>query len=681
MRPINRLLIANRGEIARRIMATCRDLGIETVAVFSDADADGAFVADADLAVALGGNTPAESYLRIDAVIDAARRVGADAIHPGYGFLSENAEFAQAVADAGLVFVGPSAEVITVMGSKLEAKRQMADAGVPLLPSIELTGMGADAVSAAAAEVGYPVLIKASAGGGGRGMRIVSEPGELAEAVAGAAREAESAFGDATIYAERYVSPSRHVEVQIFGDNSGRVVHFGERECSIQRRHQKIIEEAPSPSLNDSNRAELHAAAVRAGEAIGYTNAGTVEFLLAPTGEFFFLEVNTRLQVEHPVTEAVFGVDLVALQLSVAAGGAVPDQAAIGLPNGHAIEARLYAEDPTAEFRPSTGVVHSFDVPGAAAGAEAGVRVDSALRDSGEVSQFYDPMIAKVIAHAPTRQAAARRLAKALAAATIDGITTNRDLLVRTFRHPEYLSGEADSSFLERHDPAQLGRPLVEDDDLALSAAVAALARQASQRNEDRNTASVSTGFRNVSTQGQQVLLSVAGSAVDEADAATIDVTYRFSRGTLTELAVDGRVFNNPVVYALSPTEADLAVDSIRSRFAVRSAVAVNDRELLSVTGPVGTIQFAVEPRFREPTSEVEAGSTVATMPGTIVAVNVAPGDSVEPGDVLVVMEAMKMELSVAATAAGTVTTVGVQVGETVEAGTVLATVDSDAAS
>ena len=374
---IERLLIANRGEIARRIMVTCRRLGIETVAVFSDADTDAAFVADADLAVAIGGEAPADSYLRIDTIIDAAHRSGADAIHPGYGFLSESAPFARAVADAGLTFVGPTPEAIEAMGSKLEAKQRMADAGVPLLPSAELTGLDDAAAAEVAEGVGYPLLIKASAGGGGRGMRIVDGPSALAEAVASAGREATSAFGDGTIYAERYVSPSRHVEVQIFGDDTGRVVHFGERECSIQRRHQKIIEEAPSASLDEVTRAELHAAAVRAGEAIGYTNAGTVEFLLAPPGEsgrpeLFFLEVNTRLQVEHPVTEAIFGVDLVELQLAVAAGGRVPEQASIGPPDGHAVEARLYAEDPTADFRPSTGIVRTFRVPD-------GVRLDTAI--------------------------------------------------------------------------------------------------------------------------------------------------------------------------------------------------------------------------------------------------------------------------------------------------------------
>jgi acetyl/propionyl-CoA carboxylase alpha subunit len=676
---IERLLIANRGEIARRVMRTCRRLGVETVAVFSNADVGAAFVADADLSVPIGGDAPADSYLRIEAIIEAARRTGADAVHPGYGFLAESAPFARAVAEAGLTFVGPSAEAIDAMGSKLEAKRRMADAGVPLLPSAELTDLDEASAAAAASDVGYPLLIKASAGGGGRGMRIVDAPDGLAEAVTGAAREATSAFGDGTIYAERYVSPSRHVEVQIFGDGSGRVVHFGERECSIQRRHQKIIEEAPSPSLDERTRAELHAAAVRAGEAIGYTNAGTVEFLLAPPGadgrpELFFLEVNTRLQVEHPVTEAIFGFDLVELQLGVASGGSVPEQSAIGPPQGHAVEARLYAEDPTADFRPSTGTVRAFRVPD-------GVRLDSAIDPgpgpdaasaapdpnepvaaAGEVSQFYDPMIAKVIAHGPDRTVATRRLASALAGTVVDGIATNRELLVRTLRHPEY-ENRGDSGFLERNDPVELGRPLLEGDDLAMAAGAAALALQASNRIGDRHTAGVASGFRNVVTSGQRVGLSVGERIVE--------VEYRFERGRLAALAVDGRSLIDPVVYGASVTSVDLAVDGIRRLFEVGiGPVSV------SVVGPAGSVVFGREPRFVEPTEQTEPGSTVATMPGTIVSVAVTVGDSVEAGDVLLVMEAMKMELTVSATSAGAVSAVSVAAGETVDAGAVLVVVD-----
>jgi len=650
---IERLLIANRGEIARRIMRTCRRLGIVSVAVFSDADEDADFVQDADLAVGIGGNTPAESYLRIEAILDAARRTGADAVHPGYGFLAENAEFARAVADAGLTFVGPSPDAIAAMGSKLEAKRRMADAGVPLLPSVELTGLEAGAALQAATEVGFPLLIKASAGGGGRGMRIVGNAGELADAVTGAVREAESAFGDGTIYAERYVSPSRHVEVQIFGDATGRVVHFHERECSIQRRHQKIIEEAPSPSLDAATRTALHEAAVQAGTAIGYTNAGTVEFLLAPTGEFFFLEVNTRLQVEHPVTEEVLGVDLVELQLAVAAGGSVPDQDDIGPVRGHAVEARLYAEDPTQDYLPSTGTLSAFDIAG-------DVRVESAIDGAGEVTQFYDPMIAKVIAHAPTRSAACRQLAGALSAATIHGIQTNRELLVRTLRHAEFLGDQGDSDFLVRNDPAELGRPLVEGEDQHLAGAAAALAVQSLNRAGDRHTPAASTGFRNVATGPQRVSFRHRDD--------DLEVSYRFRHGALVELAVDGVAMANPVVHAATKTRVDLSVDGVRRQFDVQIA----NGDQVVVASAAGTAIFVRQPRFSEPGNVVEAGSTVATMPGTIVAVSVAVGDTVAVGDALVVMEAMKMELTITATSAGAVSAVEVEVGDSVEAGRVL---------
>ncbi|MGI9601851.1 MAG: biotin carboxylase N-terminal domain-containing protein [Acidimicrobiales bacterium] len=654
---IERLLIANRGEIARRIIDTSRAVGVETVAVYSDADAGAAFVRDADLAVALGGNTPAESYLQIDRLLAAADRVGADAVHPGYGFLAENAEFAQAVLDAGLTFVGPRPDVIAAMGSKLEAKQLMAQAGVPVLDSVDLRGLDDDAIVAAATELGFPVLVKASAGGGGRGMRIVSTAGDLLEAVTGAAREAESAFGDGTVFAERYLEPSRHVEVQIFGDESGRVVHFHERECSIQRRHQKIIEEAPSPSLDADTRARLHAAAVRAGEAIGYTNAGTVEFILGPpapdgSSEFFFLEVNTRLQVEHAVTEAVLGVDLVALQLQVAEGGSVPDQAQIGPVAGHAVEARLYAEDPTLDFRPSTGELRALRFPGA-------VRVDSAIDERGEVSRYYDPMIAKIICHRPGRTAAVRGLASALAGATVDGITTNRDLLVRTLRHHEFLDGSGDSTFLQRHDPAVLGRNLLDPAEASAHTCAAALELQMANRRADSHTAAVASGFRNVVTAAQQVLLARGDDVVD--------VEYRFERGRLVMAAVDGERLVQPVVHAMSVDEIDLTVGGVRRLMQVRI-----HPDHVSVNSTRGGIDFGRVARFDEPDDEVEPGSMVASMPGTIVAVEVTEGEAVAAGTVLVVMEAMKMELTIAATAPGVVAAVPVVEGDTVEAGTVL---------
>ncbi|HEU4423770.1 MAG TPA: biotin carboxylase N-terminal domain-containing protein, partial [Pilimelia sp.] len=404
---IRRLLVANRGEIAGRVFATCREIGIETVAVYSDADTHAPHVAAADYAVRLPGSAPTATYLRGDLIIAAAKRTGADAIHPGYGFLAENADFAGAVADAGLTWVGPPAKAIALMGSKIEAKALLAEAGVPMLPTYPEPEAVTD----------FPVLVKASAGGGGRGMRIVRDPESLAEAVASARREAASAFGDGTVFCERYVERARHVEVQVLADAHGNIVTFGERECSIQRRHQKIVEETPSPAVTPALRQRLSAAAVAVARSVGYVGAGTVEFLLAPSGEFYFLEMNTRLQVEHPVTECVFGIDLVHLQLQVAEGSPLP---LAGPPpsRGHAIEVRLCAEDPAAGWLPATGTLHRFRIPGVAGEfrplAQSGLRLDSGVRDGSVVGVHYDSMLAKVVAWAPTRHEAARMLAGAL---------------------------------------------------------------------------------------------------------------------------------------------------------------------------------------------------------------------------------------------------------------------------
>ncbi len=652
---IRTVLVANRGEIARRVISTCRSMGIASVAVFSDADADAAHVHDADMAVGLGGAAPADSYLRGDAIIDAAVRTNADAIHPGYGFLSENAEFAAAVADAGIVFIGPGPAAIAAMGSKIEAKWRMADAGVPLLPSVQVNVDDDDDVLRSAAEnVGFPLLVKASAGGGGRGMRLVDDLEGVEAATRSAAREAGAAFGDDTVYFERFVSPARHIEVQILGDDEGRIVHFGERECSVQRRHQKVIEEAPAASLDDSVRAELHAAAVRAGEAIGYTNAGTVEFLVDPDGGVFFLEVNTRLQVEHPVTEAVFGVDLVALQIEVAAGQPVPDQSAIGPPSGHAIEARLYAEDPVADYAPSTGAVHRFAVPD-------GVRVDSAIDGSGVVTAFYDAMIAKVIAHQPTRHSAAAQLASALRRTEIVGIRHNAALLVRTLEHPEFLAGEADTGFLERHGAGRLGAELVDESELANHLLAAAVVAQERARAEATTLGSAPSGFRNVPTIGQRRSFRV-GEKVFE-------VEYRFADGALVEASVDGRALDRPVAWSADSSSVDLSVEGVRRAYRVQQVGA----EVL-VSTRSGSVALHELPRFVAPEDQIDPGSLVASMPGTVRAVEVAVGDEVVEGQSLVVIEAMKMEMAITAVAAGVVESVEVSPGDTVDAGTVLVT-------
>ena len=652
---ITRLLVANRGEIARRIMSTCREMDIDTVAVYSEADMDATFVHEADFAVHIGAAPPVDSYLRAGRILDAAALAGADAIHPGYGFLSENADFARAVEAAGLIWVGPPPEAIEAMGLKVVAKELMAAAGVPLLPSVELAGLHADQMVSAANDVGYPLLIKASAGGGGRGMRRVDDAEEFGPAVDAATREAESAFGDGTVFAERFVSPSKHVEVQIFGDHSGKVVHFGERECSVQRRYQKVIEEAPSPSIDDATRTALHAAAVSAGEAIGYTNAGTVEFLLDPSGGFYFLEVNTRLQVEHPVTETVHGVDLVKLQLEVAAGALVPDQTDIAQPKGHAIEARIYAEDPCSDYLPSVGTVTHFEVG-------PGVRVDAAFDSAGNVSAHYDAMIAKVISHAPTRPQAVRGLARALRSTALVGIDHNIALLVRTLEHDDFVSG-GDTDLLDRAGPEVLGRPLIEGAALAAALLAGALGAQAVRRSTDTVTPSVTSGFRNVATSPQVTAFNVGG---DE-----YVVTYRLERGRLVHAAINGEAIDEVALIAAEADRVDLVVGAIRQ---THDLTHIDDTVVVSSAS--GVVVATASPRFDEPTQAATEGSLVASMPGTIRSVNVAVGDSVVAGQTILVMEAMKMEMSIAANADGEVREVHVQEGDTVVSGSILVVIE-----
>src|SRR5215470_4834798 len=469
---IRRVLVANRGEIARRIFTTCRAMGIETVAVYSDADAQMPYVSEADYAVHLPGNAPMATYLRGDLLVNAARKAGADAVHPGYGFVSERADFAEAVTEAGLTWVGPPAKVIAMMGSKLEAKARMAEAGVPTLP----TWTDPQDV------IEFPVMVKASAGGGGRGMRIVRDADGLAEAFATARREAAASFGDGSVFCERYIDRARHIEVQIMADTEGNIVTFGERECSIQRRHQKLIEETPSPVVSQTLREQLCDAATAVAQAIGYVGAGTVEFVVTPGGDYYFLEMNTRLQVEHAITECVVGMlDLVRFQLIIAEGGALPFDGAPPL-RGHAIEARIYAEDPALAWLPSTGTLHRFRVPDVASEFKfliaPGLRLDAGVEDGSTIGVHYDPMLAKLIAWAPTRAEACRVLAATLARSQIHGVVTNRDLLVRVLRHSSFRSGNFDTGFLDGH--PEVFAPLVSSMDTAkLSCLAAALAASA----------------------------------------------------------------------------------------------------------------------------------------------------------------------------------------------------------
>ncbi|WP_224389713.1 biotin carboxylase N-terminal domain-containing protein [Pseudonocardia sp. ICBG1293] len=652
---ISKLLIANRGEIASRVQRTAHRLGIATVAVYSDADAHAPFVRDADEAVRLPGTAPADTYLRADLLVAAARATGADAVHPGYGFLSENAGFARDCADAGLTFVGPSPKAIAAMGSKVGAKELMAAAGVPVLPGETVTD-GTD-LAAAGARIGYPLLVKAAYGGGGRGMRVVRSADGLTGAVDSARREAASAFGDGQVFLERYLVDPRHVEVQILGDTHGRVVALFERECSIQRRHQKIVEECPSPAVDEALRARLGAAAVAAGEAIGYTGAGTVEFVLDGR-EFSFLEVNTRLQVEHPVTELVTGLDLVEQQLRVAEGAPLGPEVTGARIDGHAIEVRLYAETVTADrdYLPATGTLHRFAVPG-------DVRVDTGVESGSVVSPHYDPMLAKVVAHAPTRDGAARALARALAGAALHGVATNRDLLVGILRSRPFLDGDTDTGFLVRHDPLALGAATLAEGGRR-HAAAAALAAQAAHRAGATVLAGMPSGWRNVGGAFQRTVYRLADTE--------LPVTYRFRRGGL-----DLRVGDAPldaVAVAVAPDEVVLEVDGIRRSYRVHRAGGV-----AHVDGPDGSAALVQVPRFADPNAVTHAGSLLAPMPGSVVRVHAAAGDTVTAGQPLVVLEAMKMEHTVAAPGDGVLGEVRVGPGDQVDTGQVLAVVTDPA--
>ncbi|MEU8292405.1 biotin carboxylase N-terminal domain-containing protein [Streptomyces pseudogriseolus] len=612
---ITSLLIANRGEIACRIARTCRDLGITTVAVHSDADAGALHTRVADTAVRLPGSAPADTYLRGDLIVKAALAAGADAVHPGYGFLSENADFARAVQDAGLVWIGPPPEAIEAMASKTRAKQLM---GVEPLTDVT--------------EADLPVLVKAAAGGGGRGMRVVRRLADLDAELVAARAEAASAFGDGEVFVEPYLENGRHVEVQVLADTHGTVWALGTRDCSLQRRHQKVIEEAPAPGLTDALTGELHTLAVRAVRAVGYVGAGTVEFLVAG-GRAHFLEMNTRLQVEHPVTEEVFGIDLVAGQIRVAEGHALdPEPPA---PRGHAIEARLYAEDPAQDWAPQTGRLHRLTVPGS-------VRLDTGHTDGDDIGVHYDPMLAKVVAHAPTRAEAIRKLAAALDRAVIHGPVTNRDLLVRSLRHEEFTEGRLDTGFYDRHLPA-LTVPAA-DPHAPLAAALA-----------DAHGRSRFGGWRNVPSQPQIKRYAMNGEEHE--------VRYRHTR---TGLAADGVT----VVHA-DASLVILEADGVRRRYEVSRH---GDRVY------VGTTSLTALPRFPSPEPEHAPGSLLAPMPGTVVRIaeGVTEGMSVEAGRPLLWLEAMKMQHKITAPTSGTLTTLHATEGQQVQLGALLAVVEDN---
>ncbi|TDD15805.1 biotin carboxylase N-terminal domain-containing protein [Nonomuraea diastatica] len=637
---ITRLLVANRGEIARRVFRTCRSLGISTVAVHSDPDASAPHVSEADLAVRLPGAHPSETYLNAGLILAACRAAGADAVHPGYGFLSENAGFAQAVLDAGLVWVGPPPAAIAAMGSKVAAKGLMAEAGVPVLPSLDPAAPGA-----------FPLLVKASAGGGGRGMRVVREPDELAREIVSAEREAAAAFGDGTVFVEPLLEAARHVEVQVLADRHGTVWALGERECSVQRRHQKVVEECPSPGISAELRERLFEAAVRAAGAVGHVGAGTVEFLVKGD-RVAFLEMNTRLQVEHPVTELVHNVDLVRLQLEIAEGEALP--ASPPEPAGHAVEARLYAEDDG--YLPQTGVLRRFEVPG-------DVRVDAGVESGSVVSPHYDAMLAKVVAHGSSRGEAVRRLATALRRAKLHGVTTNRDLLVRILTHPAFLAGDTHTGFLNPDGPVHgVGnRPVARADGEARSgtaggtagempALAAALALAAANRRDARVLAGLPSGWRNVRSRPRRTRF------------AETDIVY----DPLPE---------NITVLSAEPDTVVLERDGVRHTFEV---ARYDGDPKVYVDHAGGCAVLTPLPRLPEPVEHVAPGSLLAPMPGCVLRVEVVPGDRVAQGQPVLVLEAMKMEHRVAAPVAGVVSGVHVEKGRQVEAGAVLAIIQEE---
>ena len=652
---IQKILVANRGEIARRVMRTCRRMGIATVSVYSEADASAPFVAEADEAVLLGPAPSSESYLRIDKILEAAALTGADAIHPGYGFLAENAAFAAACGEAGVIFIGPTPDAIRSMGSKREAKALVGKAGVPVIPGYDGASQDPKDLAKEALRIGFPVLLKASAGGGGKGMRLVREEAELQDAIASAAREGQSSFGDGTLLVEKYIDDPRHVEIQILGDSHGNLIHLNERECSIQRRHQKIIEETPSPALDATLRNEMGQAAVACGNAIGYQNAGTVEFILAPDRSFYFLEVNTRLQVEHPVTECVTGLDLVEEQILVAQGEALRLTQDVVRLDGAAIEVRLYAEDPSAGFLPQSGRIVDWDLPSA-----EGLRVDSGVETGSEVSIHYDPMLAKIITYAETRALALQRMRSALRNLSVQGVTTNREFLLRVLDHPAFIAGDIDTHFIDKHLQGQLGDGASESDEQRAAIAAALAAQQ--QRNRERVLVpNIPSGWRNNYHTPESVEYTIGDRE--------IRVEYRHLGDDRFTVSVGEAERDVRVVSWDAP---ELTLEEGSHRWRARMSF---DGDRTYVHSSHFSLGLTCEPRFADKTQAVPAGGCVAPMPGKVVELRVAEGDTVQAGQVLMIMEAMKMEHSVTAPQDGNVAQLLVAAGDQVEADALLVVV------
>ena len=658
------ILIANRGEIACRVIRTARKLGIRTIAVFSEADADAQHVRLADEAHHIGGPRPQDSYLRGDAIIDVARQTGAQAIHPGYGFLSENADFADAVLAAGIAFIGPSGASMRKMGSKAGAKDLMAAAGVPVVPGYTGENQSPDLLQREADRIGYPLMIKAAHGGGGKGMRIVRGAGEFAANLESCQREAKNAFGKDRVLLERYIEHPRHIEIQIFGDAHGGAIHLGERECSAQRRYQKVLEESPSPFLTPELRAAMGAAAVQAAHAIDYANAGTVEFIVAPSGEFFFMEINTRLQVEHPVTEEVTGLDLVEWQLRIAAGQPLPLQQQDIVQRGHAIEVRLYAGDPDAGFLPGSGTLLTLHLPP----ASAHVRVDSGVVEGDAVTIFYDPMIAKLIVHDSDRPRALARLREALAQCVIRGPKSNIGFLERLVRHPAIVEGTIDTGYLDRHLDEFLAPPR-QDTAMLLAATTLQLLLQeraagaaAARASDPTSPWASADGWR----------LGHAGTR-----------RLAFGNGERIELTAHGhggdyRIELDGSAHQVSGARLQGDALSLRLDGSMRRYRAMADGDDVLVHDGDQRLRLRVEPMYRSLAgADASAESRIrAPMPGRVVLVQAVAGDRVQAGDVVLVLEAMKMELALKAPRDGVLAEVRAQAGEFVEADAVLAVLE-----
>ena len=664
------LLIANRGEIACRIARTAKAMGLRVVAVYSEADRDAAHVDIADTAHLIGPAQASQSYLNGDAIIAAAQAAGAEAIHPGYGFLAENADFAEAVLAAGLVWVGPPPSAIRAMGSKAEAKALMAAAGVPLVPGYHEADQDSARLGAAADEIGYPVLLKASAGGGGKGMRVVETAEALEEAIKSAQREARAGFGDDRLLVEKYLIQPRHIEMQVLADNAGHIVHLWERDCSPQRRHQKVIEEAPAPDFSAEQRAAMGAAAIAAARAVDYRGAGTVEFIVDHQGAFYFMEMNTRLQVEHPVTEMICGLDLVAWQLKIAAGGDLDfDQAAVPL-SGHAIEARLYAEDPVRRFLPQTGQLHHLELPRESRLATTTLRVDAGVRRGDAVTIYYDPMIAKIIAHGPDRDHARRALVAALDDTEVVGVTTNRAFLARLLSAPAFAAGAVDTGFIERHldDLAPPPAPATAEELALTTLWLWQGGGPLPPPGDPYSPWADNAGWR-LNMAGRLAFTLVNGGTEWRADLTGLDGAWRLSvdaEGVATDFAV-------------GPVDVDGATITavLDGRRMSARVIGAGESCYLFHAGREVRIEHRDQTVVTAGDAAVE-GHLTAPMPGRIIDIAVVAGTAVRRGDKLLVLEAMKMEHTIRAPAAGTVAALHVTVGEQVAEGLDLITFDAE---